>query len=328
LVGAAITGYCAAEAHWYGLRHYQIPALPTGSSPIKVLHISDTHFTRQQRRKVAWVAELASLEPDMVAITGDMYAFADAMETALEALEPLLAYPGAFVLGSNDYYSAAFKNPGRYLWHHGKPLEQRSPDLPARQFCEVLTKAGWFDLNNQRAGLILGPDQLETDLVGLADPHIGLDKMPAPLPQGHSAPLVLGLVHAPYQAAVQQLVDDSARVVFAGHTHGGQITLPGVGAIITNTDLPRRFAVGVHRWPASSGYLTVSEGLGTSPYAPFRLGRRPAASLVTLTGHPETVRLFVGGVALAVTHASPARRTGSCTHQIGPGTLNGSNGRA
>jgi predicted MPP superfamily phosphohydrolase len=81
---------------------------------------------------------------------------------------------------------------------------------------------------------------------------------------------------------------DGAKLLLAGHTHGGQLCLPGVGALVTNSDLPTRQARGVSSWPAVRGgrdgsLLHVSAGLGTSPYTPVRFACRPEASLLTLT---------------------------------------------
>jgi predicted MPP superfamily phosphohydrolase len=85
---------------------------------------------------------------------------------------------------------------------------------------------------------------------------------------------------------------DGTDVVLAGHTHGGQLCLPGVGALVTNCDIDRRRAKGLHGWPgprpdeaggAGSTWLHVSAGAGTSPYAPVRFACRPEATLLTFT---------------------------------------------
>jgi predicted MPP superfamily phosphohydrolase len=87
---------------------------------------------------------------------------------------------------------------------------------------------------------------------------------------------------------------DGARLIIAGHTHGGQLALPGYGALVTNCDLPTNRAKGLSRWwpgagaapssaaPADAAWLHVSAGLGTSPYAPVRFACRPEATLLTL----------------------------------------------
>ena len=111
----------------------------------------------------------------------------------------------------------------------------------------------------------------------------------------------MGLVHAPYQRVLDAMVADGASVVLAGHTHGGQLAVPGWGALVTNCDLDTRRAKGVSRWwpgagrnghegvprprrrrPRDAAWLHVSAGLGTSPYAPVRFACRPEATLLTL----------------------------------------------
>jgi predicted MPP superfamily phosphohydrolase len=74
---------------------------------------------------------------------------------------------------------------------------------------------------------------------------------------------------------------DGHSLLLAGHTHGGQLRLPGIGAIVTNCDLERSRARGLS--PHGDSWLHVSAGVGTSPYAPVRLCCRPEASLLTLT---------------------------------------------
>ncbi|MGH3425921.1 MAG: metallophosphoesterase, partial [Nocardioidaceae bacterium] len=75
-------------------------------------------------------------------------------------------------------------------------------------------------------------------------------------------------------------------LVFAGHTHGGQLCVPGFGALVTNCDVGRARAKGLHRHRVDGHdptWLHVSAGLGTSPYAPVRFACRPEATLATLT---------------------------------------------
>ena len=114
--------------------------------------------------------------------------------------------------------------------------------------------------------------------------------------QSPARPVVrLGVVHAPYLAAVRALVTDGSQLILAGHTHGGQVALPLIGALVTNSDLPARFASGLHRLAPMPGsaqaeprFLHVSAGLGTSPYAPIRFACRPQATLITLVSSDTT----------------------------------------
>lgn len=103
-VGATCFAYGALyEVRAYRLRRLELPVLPSGSRPLRVLHVSDLHLVPQQWRKVEWTRGLAALEPDLVINTGDNIAHVNAVPAALEALAPLLEFPGVFVFGSNDY---------------------------------------------------------------------------------------------------------------------------------------------------------------------------------------------------------------------------------
>ena len=96
----------------------------------------------------------------------------------------------------------------------------------------------------------------------------------------------IGVTHAPYRRVLDALVTHGAQLIFAGHTHGGQVCLPGGRALTTNSDLPSAQARGLSQWHLAgrSSLLNVSAGLGTSIYAPIRLFCPPEAVLVTLVG--------------------------------------------
>src|ERR1700749_1875041 len=99
--GAVTLGYAALiERNWFALRQFEIPVLPPGTGPLRVLHISDTHLTPSRRRLINWVRALDGLDPHLVVNTGDSIAHPEAVGSLMEALEPLLRRPGVFVLGS------------------------------------------------------------------------------------------------------------------------------------------------------------------------------------------------------------------------------------
>ena len=102
-------------------------------------------------------------------------------------------------------------------------------------------------------------------------------------------PLRIGLTHAPYRRILTRMSAEGVDLALAGHTHGGQLCVPGFGALVTNCDLDRSRASGLSQWPgrpdapqATGMYLHVSAGLGTSPYTPVRIACRPEATLLTL----------------------------------------------
>jgi predicted MPP superfamily phosphohydrolase len=279
------------ESRAYTLRRFELPVLPAGSRPLRVLHLSDLHLTPWQRRERAWVRDLEALEPDFVVDTGDNLAHAESVPAVLDALGPLLERPGAFVLGSNDYFGPRPKNPARYLVpDRGRRVT--GTRLPTDDLVRGLCAAGWTDLTNTRA--LVDVRGVRLALVGVEDPHLRYDRFPPPAPADH-ADLRVGVLHAPYTRVLDAMVEDGARLVLAGHTHGGQLRLPGYGALVTNCDLDRSRARGVSRWwpgaggsgrrtpaPHDAAWLHVSAGLGTSPYTPVRFACRPEASLLTL----------------------------------------------
>ncbi len=294
--------------------------------PLRALHLSDIHLVPWQRRRIKWIQSLAETQPDFLILTGDQLASKRAVEPLLEALAPFADIPGAFVYGSNDYFGPAPKNPFIYLFRdHSSPHEPHANlvELPWQKMTAEFEARGWINLNNARASVRVGEWNL--DLVGVDDPHIGRDQFPEAPAGGagdagssgdagysgdagssgdaaHRADLKIGLVHAPYQKALDEMVADGCTAVFAGHTHGGQVCVPGVGALVTNCDLDREYASGLFQWPPTgkeiihgdgtvptgmesfpTAWVNVTTGLGTSPFTPVRVACRPEAVLVEFT---------------------------------------------
>lgn len=296
VAGAAAAGAAAlawgtlVEPRLFTLRRYALPVLRPGSLPVRVLQLSDIHMVPGQRTKADWIRGLAALEPDLVVNTGDNLSHLQAVPHALEALKPLLERPGVFVMGSNDYYAPTPKNPGRYLTKDYAKVVAERVALPTEELRSGMTDAGWVDLDNARTSLHLGGQRI--DLVGVDDPHIERDDYASVSAPAAADATTVGVAHAPYQRVLDAMTADGARLVIAGHTHGGQLCVPGYGALVTNCDLDRGRAKGVSRWwpgagtsaprPSDAAWLHVSAGLGASRYAPVRFACRPEATLMTL----------------------------------------------
>jgi predicted MPP superfamily phosphohydrolase len=290
-VGAAGLAYARWEAASYRLRRTSVPLLPPGQGDLRILHLSDLHMTPSRHRLQEWVASLAELRPDLVVVTGDFLAHHEAVAPVVDSLAPLLNVPGAFVLGSNDYYAPRPINPFSYL-SGPSDLHPTRPELPWRDLVAQLTDAGWAHLPN--ATTILEAGGRVIDLRGVDDPHIERDDyaMVAGSPDP-SADLSIGIAHAPYLRVLDAMAADGVDLALAGHTHGGQVRIPGIGALVTNCDLDRSRARGLsaHGRPlmefaphdAPDMALHVSAGLGTSPYAPIRFACPPEATLLTIT---------------------------------------------
>ena len=288
VAGAGLTAYAAWEARAYTLRRVEVPLLPAGARPVRVLHLSDLHMTPGQRRKQEWLSGLATLRPDLVVDTGDNLAHAASVPVVRDALGPLLDAPGVFVFGSNDYFSPTLRNPLRYLFPDDGRRNTRSARLPWPDLRDTFSAHGWVDLTNRREVVKVG--DLSFAFAGVDDPHLRYDRLDAIAGRADpTADVRLGVAHAPYLRVLDQLAADGYDAILAGHTHGGQVCLPGVGALTTNCDLEPARAKGLHRHPAAShegdpgsAWLHVSAGIGTSPYARIRVACRPEATLLTL----------------------------------------------
>ena len=273
------------EVRSYRLRRIDVPVLASGSRPLRVLHVSDLHLTPGQERKKAWLRRLGALEPDLVVNTGDNLAHRLAVPAVLDALGPLLERPGVFVPGSNDYFAPRPTNPARYLLPSDRVIPVHGRELPWKELRDGLTEAGWLDLTNARGSLLV--DGRTLAFAGVDDPHLGLDRYADVAGPADDADLTIGVAHAPYLRVLDAMTADGYRLLVAGHTHGGQLCVPGWGALVTNCDLEPARAKGLSRHPARGGrgasWLHVSAGLGTSPYAPLRFACFPEATLLTLT---------------------------------------------
>ena len=273
------------EVRSYRLRRIDVPVLASGSRPLRVLHVSDLHLTPGQERKKAWLRRLGALEPDLVVNTGDNLAHRLAVPAVLDALGPLLERPGVFVPGSNDYFAPRPTNPARYLLPSDRVIPVHGRELPWKELRDGLTEAGWLDLTNARGSLVV--DGRTFAFAGVDDPHLGLDRYADVAGPADDADLTIGVAHAPYLRVLDAMTADGYRLLLAGHTHGGQLCVPGWGALVTNCDLEPARAKGLSRHPARGGpgasWLHVSAGLGTSPYAPLRFACPPEATLLTLT---------------------------------------------
>ncbi|WP_115789892.1 metallophosphoesterase [Arthrobacter silvisoli] len=289
-VGAAAGAAAAAYGWWekdqFTLREETLPILPAGSASMRVLHLSDIHFVPGQNKKAAWLLSLADLKPDLVVNTGDNLSHPKAIDPLLEALRPLLALPGVFVPGSNDYYAPTLKNPLSYF--QGPSRLRKDPiKLDWPRLRSGFGMSGWIDLTNRHQSLPLNGVRL--DFSGVDDPHLKRERY-AGWPRGTAGQdkrphLRVAVIHAPYQRVLDHFTEADADLILAGHTHGGQVCIPGYGALVANCDLPTWRARGLNDWE-SNGRTTpvnVSGGIGTSRYAPVRIACRPEAVLLTLS---------------------------------------------
>jgi predicted MPP superfamily phosphohydrolase len=277
-VAACIAYGIAIERRWYRLRTYDLAILPPdGPDRLDVLHLSDLHVVRGDGAKRRF---LAALPPaDVTIVTGDLLAEPEAVENAVEAIRATRGRLASwFVLGSNDYFVPMPLNYFSYFRRHRK--HRRARRGRAQDLTAQLSADGWVDLTNSRQQTAI--DGWDVELLGLDDAHIRWhDLRVAPRRTDRFG---IAVMHSPDSAPETAALGYD--LMFAGHTHGGQVCLPVVGALVTNCSMPPRLVDGLIRM--GSATLHTSRGLGTSKYAPFRFCCRPEATLLRLRRRPRT----------------------------------------
>jgi predicted MPP superfamily phosphohydrolase len=273
--GALCVAYgVLVERRWYRRREYRLPVLSPGKGPVSILHLSDLHFMRRDRRKSEFLATLG--RPDIAVVTGDLLGEPAGVETVVAALRPLRGRLASYVvLGSNDYFAPRPLNYINYFRkerRHRKGIQGRSGDLISQ-----LEADGWAHLKNRK--VTLSADGVRFEVVGLDDPHIERHDLRV-APRTDPDAFGLAVVHSP--DPVPELVALDYRLIVTGHTHGGQVRLPLVGALVTNSAVPTRLSMGLSR--LGPALMHVSPGLGTSKFAPFRFLCRPEATFLNLAG--------------------------------------------
>ena len=315
LVGA-LGGGLAAYAWWEStqaklVRHdVAVPSLPAGLDGLRVLHISDTHFPANGASLERFAELIAEVEYDIVFASGDYVETAAGWDSAVEAFSLLHAPFGVYAsLGAHDYLSpvstmAEWRGAMRRRAFGGRrrlvdpaPFVERLEDLGVRVLRnewtqteisgEILRIAGAGDDSVGMAHLdralppvdgVAGPDSVDgadgPDSAGGADGPDGADGA------GGADGLTVLLTHSP--DALLRL-QHPPPLSFCGHTHGGQIRIPGYGAPVRHSQLvDRRQTAGVFQ--RNGAQIVVSQGFGTA-IVPLRFHCPPEIGLVHLTAH-------------------------------------------
>ena len=271
--GGALLAVGGVQAHRYHLRRHRLPVLPPGSPTLRILQVSDTHLRLANVRLAAFLSSLAAEPFDLVLATGDLLGEPKAVERCARLLGGLQGSLGRYyVLGSSDYYAPRMKN---YFDYFTK--KRRPPTKPNRtgDFLRMLAAEGYEGLTNRTIHLDL--KGVRTQITGMDDPYLHRDDRNL-LVRSPDAGFALCVVHdpAPYLEAAAAGFD----LQVSGHTHGGQVRLPFVGAVVTNSDLPPALARGAS-W-VDRMLLFVTPGLGTGKFAPIRFLCPPEASVLEL----------------------------------------------
>jgi predicted MPP superfamily phosphohydrolase len=226
---------------------------PAALAGLRIGQISDLHLGHHYAEaNVAWaIAAMRRERPDMIVLTGDFIAFADAIPTLGARLAGLSAPLGVYaVLGNHD------------------------GGAEARDVITALGHAGVVVLRNQSRWINVATSGFW--LLGLDDIWHGRHDVAAMLDGVSPTGCRVLLAHAP--DVVELAARHQIAVQLSGHTHGGQIRLPWIGPF----SLPRhgtRYPIGEYRVGPTTLY--VSRGVAG---APLRLGCPPEATVITLAG--------------------------------------------
>ncbi|MEX2406885.1 MAG: metallophosphoesterase, partial [Actinomycetota bacterium] len=241
LAGLACVVYgVLIERRAYRLVRRRLAILPAnGPELLRVLHLSDLHFVRGDERKRRFLGSLPA--SDITVVTGDFLAEPEAVEIAVAAVGANRGRLASwFVLGSNDYFAPRFVNPFLYLVRLSGARPRRAQRGRPRELVAALQADGWRDLTNVREEIHL--EGLPVELLGLDDAHIRRHDLRI-APRQAPGSFGFAVMHSPDSAP--EAVACGYPLVVAGHTHGGQVRLPLVGALVTNSHLPRRVVSGL-----------------------------------------------------------------------------------
>lgn len=221
------------------------------------LHVGDGTPLSLIRR----ACRLAMAEkPDLIAVTGDLVADdATGFDEVLDALRCLAAPHGVYAVPGNHDHIVGI---GR--WHRDVGRQRAVMDLTNR--------AVVLDVGGARL-CVAGVDDLSS-----GDPDLGV------LPPPEDRDFTLLLAHDPDQAERVRRVCDAVDLIVSGHTHGGQVRLPWIGALRNPAKHDDLYEEGLRRRPWTQVY--TSRGVGTV-HIPVRFLCRPEVAMLTLTGAPR-----------------------------------------
>ncbi|MBM3979863.1 MAG: metallophosphoesterase [Planctomycetes bacterium] len=253
---AATASYGLYEAGWVEIvrKELALARLPRAFDGTRVAFLTDIHhgpFTSLDYIRSV-VRTTLSLRPDLILLGGD-YSLKDGKYIApcFDVLAGLTAPMGVYgVLGNHDY------------WHG---LAETKDGFRRARIEELTNRGVWFERGGARFRVC-----------GVDDMWMGKVDMAAALGDATPADTCLVVSHNPDVA--EKLRDVRVGLMVSGHTHGGQVVLPG-GAPFVPSNYGSKYLHGVCQAPATTVY--VSRGLGCTSI-PIRFGSRPELTLITL----------------------------------------------
>ena len=278
-LGAAVSlaAYGFVEPYLVRLTRKKV-TIRHGAPPVTVLHISDTHMAAGDRHLERFLEDLPGrigFVPDIVAATGDLIEEDEAIDHIVRLLAGIEARIGRFfVYGSHDYFTAT--GPSYLKYFTGGAVKHEPVRRDESRMTEALEAKGWVNVMNRTEVVATSTDST-IRVAGVNDPWLRWHETEH-IERSERDDLAIALVHSP--DVVSEWALNGFDLILAGHTHGGQVRIPGLGAVVTNSSLPAALASGLTR--IGPTWLHVSPGLGTGHYTPIRFNCRPEATLLYL----------------------------------------------
>ncbi|MCP4813751.1 MAG: metallophosphoesterase [Planctomycetaceae bacterium] len=228
-------------------KQLDLPRCPEALDGLTVTHVSDIHISRHFSSEFygQLIEQVNQLESDVIALTGDLADLDPVPGWVVELYGQLIASAGVyFILGNHDFRKSQ-----------------------SHEFRQALVKEGLVDLGKQ----VLRQEIAGTPVDWIGNEHPWSDVVPG-FYQSSPAVFSIALAHSPDQFgwAQQHQVD----LVLAGHMHGGQIQLPGIGPIVG----PSRYGVTYSEGCFRSGATTMHVTRGAGGLVPLRLNCAPEIS--------------------------------------------------
>ncbi len=276
IFGSAVFIWCFFfEPRRYQINRYPITLKKKLGRPLRILHLSDIHFARPDKQISRLFDQLAAEQYDFIFATGDIIDCKRGINPCIINFKKLKARLGFFlVFGNHDYYDYHLRDVIKLNFRRGYPKTLQPVELFEKRLNEIKVRV----LKNQTSEI---KDAGVSLLVhGLDDPTTGKANIRLAMENFDSDKVNLLLTHT--IDAFLEIGEGDIDLSFSGHSHGGQIRFPGIGAIITHTQMGPPFASGIKS--LKGAICSISQGLGASRFFFMRMLCPPEAIILEVRG--------------------------------------------
>jgi hypothetical protein len=261
----------------FRLQPVRIPC-PRLETPLRILHLSDAHLLVKDKAKQRFIQRVTDEDYDFVFFTGDICEEPEAEPLVPGLLTRQPRYGAYAVLGNHDHLRLSIRE-GLTEFLTGKPVDASGRWSDVAGMKARFEEGGrWKVLVNEAVTHEIHGQKVV--IAGVDDPFTDHGDLQRTMHTVKQADVLIGLVHVPTDLA--SFSQRGFDLVLSGHTHGGQWRLPFIGAVLTQCDLPRQHARGLHFVERTA--VHVSQGLGAGKLIRMRFNCPPTAYAILLGG--------------------------------------------